>query len=137
MANEFIIKCNKKIKKLINIAPVHEELTIDHNDVNSYFQGIKTDSKKIKKLLDEHIIFISKDDELIPYEEAKKYYEKAFKDVKIISFEDKGHFNKKRGNVCELPEIMEYIVASRDVSPKHLTSKLFFEVYTTRIDTVY
>jgi len=64
--------------------------------VVDYIDEVKTDAKKLEKLIEEHIVFLSKNDPAIPYEAAKKYYEKSFENAKIISFENRGHFSKKR-----------------------------------------
>ncbi|MBU0625994.1 alpha/beta hydrolase [Patescibacteria group bacterium] len=89
LAKQFIVKCNKKIKKFISVAPVHDELIIDDEDVNRYIKDITTDTKKLNKLVGETFLFISQNDPLIPHEAAKTYYEKSFKDAKIVSFQDK------------------------------------------------
>ncbi len=53
------------------------------------------------------IVFLSKNDPYVNIENAKKYFSE-FKNIKIIEFEDKWHFNSEAW-ISKLPEILDYI----------------------------
>lgn len=55
----------------------------------------------------EYIIFLSRDDEFINFENAKAYYGNL-PNVKFVEFHDKGHFHTA-AQVFELPELCRYI----------------------------
>ena len=58
-------------------------------EIIEYIKGIHIDAQKLESLLDEHIVFLSKTDPYIPYDEAIMYYEKNFAKVLLVRFDDK------------------------------------------------
>lgn len=114
------------------IAPVVEEMTdlleFVRDGVTAYIKGSKLDTKKVSKLVDEHIILLSQSDPVTGYKQVKKYCDATFSDAHIVSFADAGHFSDKFGNYLQFPELLQYII------PK---TAYDFSIYTTRIDTVF
>jgi len=106
-----ILETGKKIKKLVSIGPVFDGMKAPKQfpAVDEYIKGIHVDPKKLENLLDEHVVFLSKTDPLIPYAEARKYYEETFANALLVAFDDKGHFSDKFGDLVEFPELLNYI----------------------------
>lgn len=120
LANHFITTTGKKIAKLIAVAPAFRENDIDEltKRIPAFaeakihlknYQKHEFDTKKLEKLVDEHIIYLSDNDPFIPCSKAKKYYEKNFDKITIKIHEGKWHFNEKAW-IKELPEILADIL---------------------------
>ncbi len=116
LANHFITTTWKKIAKLISIAPAFRENDIDAlikklpgfshaQDLLKNYQNKDFDIKKLKTLLEQHIVYLSKNDPIIPFEAAHAYYKKTFSNVIIKIIEDKWHFNEAAW-ITQLPEIL-------------------------------
>ena len=116
LANHFITTTGKKIAKLICVAPAFRENNIDEltkkipafAEAQEYlknYQKQEFDTKKLEKLVGEHIVYLSDNDPYIPYDSARKYYKKNFDKVILKTFEWKWHFNEKAW-IKELPEIL-------------------------------
>ncbi len=121
LANHFITTTEKKIAKLISVAPAFRENNIDaiikkfpafaqaEEHLKNY-QKHEFDTEKLEKLVSEHIVYLSDNDPFIPYNKAKKYYENNFDKVTIKTYQEKGHFNEKAW-IKELPEILADIIS--------------------------
>ncbi len=96
--------------------------------VIAYIKDSKLDTKKVSKLVGEHIILLSQTDPVTPYKTVKKYCDKNFPDAHLVSFADAGHFSDKFGNYVAFPELLTYIVPLTEHN---------FSIYTTRVDTVF
>lgn len=83
-----------------------EELKENYWVLKKYFDA-EIDFEKINKLNNKYIVFLSDNDPYINLESAKKYYQ-AIKNVEIVEFKNKWHFNTRAG-VSQLPEILDYI----------------------------
>lgn len=125
----FVERLDKKIWKLICVAPVFNGL-IDHVDWSPYVTGWDIgsasmrnnyDSEKIKENVSDWHIFLSKNDDAILYDIARKHFDEI--KVSHTDIAEAGHFCEKDGYAI-FPQVLEYI--AKNIS-----------VYTTRIDTVY
>lgn len=64
--------------------------------IKKYIQHKQINREEVQKYTSQYQVYLSKDDELIPFQEAKNYF-KNIPQIKIRIFEDKGHFTEKRG----------------------------------------
>ena len=112
---KFIEENNIPNSKIILVAPsypkLEEELWRDILE-NSFeiikkYYDTKLDFKKINKLNNKFIVFLSDNDPYINIENAKKYYSN-FENIKFIEFKNKWHFNRGAW-ILELEEILEYL----------------------------
>lgn len=62
----------------------------------------------LHKLIDEVIVFHSKDDPIVSFEMSNKYYQNHFPNAKFVTFEDRWHFNSSRGT-SQIPEIADFV----------------------------
>lgn len=96
--------------------------------VIAYIKDSKLDTKKVSKLVGEHIILLSQTDPVTPHKTVKKYCDANFPDAHLVSFTDAGHFSDKFGNYIAFPELLSYIIPLTEHN---------FSIYTTRVDTVF
>jgi predicted alpha/beta hydrolase family esterase len=84
----------KKIKALILLAaPYEEEVGGESLGSFNHVAGFKKLLEQVNKIY----ILHSKDDLVVPYLDAKKYQDKLIRS-KLITFDDKGHFNQEEFN---------------------------------------
>jgi len=131
LANHFITTTWKKIRKLISVAPAFRENDID--DIIKRFPGFSKskhflenyqkkdfDVKKLEKLINEHIVYISDNDPFIPFDKVNNYYKNNFSNIKIKYFEWKWHFNESSW-IKQLTEILSdifYIYTPNKLNPE-------------------
>ena len=115
-AIQFIQKLNKKIDKLILIAPTHKDMDWNaygkihpsKNNINiRKVSEANTDWEKVKGLVNKTFAFFSKDDPHIPIS-VKDYYERDMA-AKNVIFNDKGHFNHKNMKDNQFPELLSFV----------------------------
>jgi leucyl-tRNA synthetase len=125
----FVERLDKKIGKLICVAPVFNRL-IDHVDWSKEATGWDIGSismqqdynpELIKKNVNSWHVFLSENDDGIIYPEAKKHFDSIW-GVEITSISNAGHFCEWDG-YATFPALLEVL--------DHIS------VYTTRVDTVY
>lgn len=144
LAKHFLIKTNKKIAKLIDIAPAYQGRDYESMKkkdslyaksaeyLNIYVNKHPIDHNKIAELVNVHHIYISKDDPIIEHAITHKYHDSNYPKATIIHLEDKEHFLKN----TELPEILaefqtdfsDFIQTPQRINPeKSVEGKIFFE----------
>ncbi len=98
-------KTNKKIKKLILVAPA-----ISHGDYGGYLGNLlKFEiNKKIAKNIGEIIIFVS-DDERESIKKSVEIFSNAF-EIKPIGLKGKGHFTERSMGTKKFPELLEKVL---------------------------
>jgi len=98
LANHFITTVEKKIAKLISVAPAFKENDIDFlvkrfpgfdrvKDLLINYQKEDFDIKRLENLVDEHIVYISDDDPFIPFDMVNNYYKNHFSNIKFKYFQ--------------------------------------------------
>ncbi|MFA5796584.1 MAG: alpha/beta fold hydrolase [Candidatus Woesearchaeota archaeon] len=111
----FIEKYDKKIEKLILVAPTHSDIDWDEyykknpeepRSIKSFTQE-KINYRKIKASVKNITYLFSEDDPIIPLS-TKKYYEESL-NGKFIIFKNKGHFRARDG-VVEFHALLNEIV---------------------------
>ncbi|MEI8067808.1 MAG: alpha/beta hydrolase [Candidatus Shapirobacteria bacterium] len=93
-------KINKKIKAVILVAAPFDGSTNEESLV--YFKLPDSLSKFAEQCENVYLIQ-SRDDELVLFEEVEKY-KKELPNAKLVTFEDRGHFNQE-----DFPEIVDLI----------------------------
>lgn len=115
LALKFVEENDIKDSIVVLVAPVYLWLTNElwkdifgesYDNLEAYF-NIDLDFFKLNNLNNKYIVFLSDDDELINFENAKQYYSEL-KDVEFRGFKRKGHFCDEDW-VFELEEVLEYI----------------------------
>lgn len=100
----WLLENNKKVKKLILVAPAKIPETPDDKRQNLYDFDLPKDSSKIAK---EIVIFISND---LPHNlKSFEIYKKSLK-PKIIKLDNKVHFLFFQTKTNEFPELLEEII---------------------------
>lgn len=132
LAAKFIETLDNKINTLILVAPTYPGVADDMgitdrilNENEKAFipytqQGV--DFEKVSQNTRFQHLHISQNDPYIALNAVKEYY-RNIPELRVTTYENKGHFNEDSG-VTRLPEIIDGIMHS-------------LSVYTTRIDTVY
>ena len=111
----------QKVKKLILVAP-SKETTIESLRLKD-FCNFEV-NKKIKKFVDDIVVFISNDKkETI----RSAYFYKKELSAKLINLENKGHFTLGGMKTKEFPELLKEI----------LDNKNTWSIFTTRPDTIF
>jgi uncharacterized protein len=97
----------EKIDKVILVAPWHtlsEQIMADDDDRLIAKPWVETsiDFGKVREKANSFIALFSEDDELVPFEENKKWLDENL-EIQTIVYKDKGHFN-----MTELPEVLKF-----------------------------
>jgi len=116
-AMHFVEKLNKKINKLICVAPCFNKLAEYRQDWKNNYN-----LEKIKENTNEFKIILSQDDPYIPCDLAIKHFDEA--GVEHIDIEKAGHFTTSDWYGEKFPELLNEITD-------------WIRVYTTRVDTVF
>jgi predicted alpha/beta hydrolase family esterase len=143
LAKHFLIKTNKTIKTLIDIAPAypgrdytvmkqqHSLYAKSADYLNTYVNQHTIDHKQLSEQLTSHHIYISKDDPIINYDNTYEYHTTHYPNAHLKTFEDKEHFLK----ITEFPELLteltpdfsDFIQTPNKINPeKSLEGKLFY-----------
>lgn len=138
LAMHFVLNNSLKINQLIGIAPAFdwnksidilptfsERIKQEHIEALKMYCSYSIDGSKLATFVKNITLSLSKNDPYIPYEEAKSYFYKLLPEAKIITFEDKWHFNEAVG-LTEFPELLSRLIDECKIT-----------VFTTRPDTIY
>lgn len=117
-AIQYLQKLNKRIKRLILVAPTHKDMDWhDYKKKNPYensnnIQRVSethTDWNKVKSLVPNITAYFSEDDPYIPFN-VKDYYVRDL-NAKIITYKDKGHFNSTGLKSDKFPELLNEVLS--------------------------
>lgn len=96
-----------RIKKVILIATNSgfvQKMAVKDETNHGFYTEQGYDFEKIKQHCDDFVVFHSKDDQWVPYEAGVENAEGL--GVRLVTFEDRGHFGKE---VSKIPELLEEI----------------------------
>ena len=127
-ACQFVLECKADVEKLILVGPTGSNMDETHwNNLRKAvcdeesvacvksFNDANKNLDKVKKLVKDSAIYLSKDDPFIPLSIVDNYKE-LNSQVKV--FDHKGHFNARAG-VLELPEILQEFSDGEILNPIH------------------
>lgn len=123
LAAHFVIKMNKKIDQLICIAPANpmqKFSTIDDPIITLHEPSLKKyisetiDYKNISKLTNEHTIYLSDDDNYVPYTETLAYFKENVPEATITTYNKHKHFSSD--SLKKFPALIQAVSRNLDSS---------------------